>query len=263
MNKFVYQIYYDEQTRSKVLPNFIPLDNTKNERPDWFECWVIKDFLRKNSLENDSWYGFLSPRFYEKTGHTSEYVLQVLDAHPGKYNVALFSPHWDQISYYTNPFEQGEVWHPGLTSLSQSFIDGIGLKINLSTLITDTKSTVYSNYIIAKKEFWEEWLQIAEKFFSHVENNFAFKKKTSYALIENQVPMKTFIQERLATLLLAPGTFRVISPDQSMTAGIFPRLFPPDPNTRRLLQFCDLMKGGFKFEAQRALKIDGTPLKVI
>ena len=70
--------------------------------------------------------------------------------------------------------------------------------------------------------------------------------ETSYGSLQNQFPMKAFIQERLATLILSTETFKVLSPDQSFSAPIFTRLFPDDVKTRRLLQTCDLMKTKYR-----------------
>jgi hypothetical protein len=228
------------------LPGFIALDNTKNLRPDWFEFWVILNFLRNNTLEKDAWYGFLSPKFYEKTGFSADYVQQVIKQYDAISNVALFSPSWDQLAYFLNPFEQGEVWHPGLMATSQDFINQYGLKINLNTLACDASCAVFSNYIIAKKEFWIQWKNIAEQFFEYVENSPKHQVTTSYGHLENQFPLKVFIQERLATLILSTKTFNVINSDQSLNAPIFTRLFPDDLKTRRLLQACDLMKAKYR-----------------
>lgn len=243
--KYIHQIYYNEETRKKLLPGFIPLDNSENSHPDWFEFWVILNFLRNNQLEEDAWYGFLSPKFHEKTGFTSEFVLWALENYGKNSNVALFSPGWDQLSYFLNPFEQGEVWHPGLLNLSQKFIDKAGPKIDLKTLVSDTTTSVFSNYVMAKKEFWDEWRRLAEDFFEYAENNSEYKNLISYGSAANQFPMKTFIQERFTTLVLSTGRFNALVPDQSFTGGIFTRLFPDDSKTRRLLQTCDLMK--FKY----------------
>ena len=242
MKKFVYQIYYNNETQKKILPGFIPLDNTKNLRPDWFEFWVILNFLRNNVLDDDAWYGFLSPNFYEKTGFNSDLVLKAIENYGDLADVALFSPHWDQLAYFLNPFEQGEVWHPGLMAASQDFIDTYQLEINLKTLVSDTSSSLFSNYIIAKKEFWVHWRKIADQFFEYVENDLKHQATTSYGSLQNQFPMKTFIQERLATLILSTETFNVLSPDQSLSVPICTTLFPDDVKTRRLLQTCDLMK---------------------
>lgn len=246
MKTNIYQIYYDDKTRHMLLPGFIPLDNSSNARPDWFEFWVILNFLRENPLEDGVWYGFLSPKFYEKTGFDSRFVLAMVEKYGEDANVALFSPSWDQLSYFLNPFEQGEVWHPGLLPLSQKFIDSIHLNIDLKSLVSDTHSSVFSNYVIAKKEFWGEWKRVAEAFFEYAENNSEFKKHVSYGSVQNQYPMKTFIQERFASLILSVGTFRVLTLDQSMTGQIFTRLFPNDIKTRRLLQSCDLMKSKYR-----------------
>ena len=41
----IHQIYYNEQTRAQLDPGYIPLDNTDNPRPEWYEFWVIKQFF--------------------------------------------------------------------------------------------------------------------------------------------------------------------------------------------------------------------------
>jgi hypothetical protein len=46
----VFQIFYDDRSRRSLDGGFIPLDNTRNERPDWFEFWVIRD-----SSETTDW----------------------------------------------------------------------------------------------------------------------------------------------------------------------------------------------------------------
>ena len=251
MKKYVYQIYYNDETRSQLLDGFIPLDNTKNPRPDWFEFWVILNFLRNNTLEDDAWYGFLSPKFHEKTGYTSEYVHNLLDGQEGAGSVVLLSPGWDQLSFFTNPFEQGEMWHPGLLGAAQKFVDSTWLEIDLSTLVTDTTSSVFSNYIIGKKDFWEEWEILAEEFFRYVEDSPEYQYHTPYGSVENSFPMKTFIQERLATVVLASGQFKAVCPPYSFMNPIFTRLFPDDIETRILLQTCDLMKQKYRLSADR------------
>ena len=65
---YIHQIFYDATSRAKIQPGFIPIDNTNSKHSDWFEFWVILNFLRNNTLEEGAWYGFLSPKFFEKTG---------------------------------------------------------------------------------------------------------------------------------------------------------------------------------------------------
>lgn len=246
MKTFAYQIYYDDKSFQQVQPGFIPLDNSQNARPDWYELWVILNFLRHNTLEDDAWYGFVSPKFTEKTGVTADYVLQTL-THVGPHaDVALFSPAWDQIAFYLNPWEQGDVWHQGLMALSQAFVNHAQISIDLSTLVTDSTSSLFSNYMFATKRFWLVWQDLAEKCFAFFESGqdaqIGFASDTAYGLAVNRYPMKTFVQERMAALILATHDFKTVTVDQSATRPIFTRLFPDNLHTRRLLQTCDLMK---------------------
>lgn len=64
----VYQIFYDQRSRQALDPEFLPLDNSRDARPDWFEFWPIRQYLLANTLREGDWYGFLSPRFRAKTG---------------------------------------------------------------------------------------------------------------------------------------------------------------------------------------------------
>src|SRR5438552_3736606 len=92
----IHQIFYDDSSRWMLDPGFIPLDNTSNERPDWFEFWVILRFLHETQLEEDAWYGFVSAKFHAKTGLDSKRVMDFLELHAAEAEVALFSPGWDQ-----------------------------------------------------------------------------------------------------------------------------------------------------------------------
>lgn len=46
----LYQIYYNEETRSKIDPLYIPLDNSNSPKPEWFEFYPIKCFLDQNEI---------------------------------------------------------------------------------------------------------------------------------------------------------------------------------------------------------------------
>ena len=246
----VHQIYYDAATRAKLLPGFIPLDNTANERPDWFEFWVMLNFLQSNVLDDDAWYGFLSPRFREKTGFTSQFVIEGLQRYGRSFDVAIFSPGWDQLAYFLNPWEQGEAWHPGLTDLAQAFLSGAGRSADLKSLVTDSATSAFCNFIVARKPYWLQWLQLAREFFDFVElgqdRNALSSAQTGAGTKGLRLPMKTFIQERLSSLILATGAFKVLAPDQSLGGPVSAQLFPGGPATRRMLQACDLMKGKYR-----------------
>jgi hypothetical protein len=243
----VYQIFYDRETRENLDAGFIPLDNTKNERPDWYEFWVIRNYLLHNDLEEGRWYGFLSPNFLKKTGVRSKDVYDLLQAVDAQRDVLLISYGWDQISYFLNCFEQGEFWHPGLIQSCESFFQASGIDFDIKNCVGSTQNTVFSNFVFGKRNYWEKWLSLANSLFSYFESGKAPSSKqagalTPYGSEENLAPMKAFIQERLPTVLLAREKFRVLAADISGNLAVFDRLFHENSRTRHLLYTCDIMK---------------------
>ena len=70
----IYQILNHYTSRQDLDPGFDVLDNSANERPDWFEYWPIRRFLLNESLNEDAFYGFLSPKFHHKTNLSAALV---------------------------------------------------------------------------------------------------------------------------------------------------------------------------------------------
>ncbi len=96
----IYQIYYSEATRRSNDPGFLPLDNMENPRPDWREYWPMRQFLGTTVLDENSYYGFFSPKFFEKTHLDANTVIHAIQSHRGEADVFLFSPFFDQGAVY-------------------------------------------------------------------------------------------------------------------------------------------------------------------
>jgi hypothetical protein len=242
-NIHIHQIFYNDVTRQQLDPGFIPLDNRANERPDWYEFWPIRNWLKSHSLAENGWYGFLSPQFFRKTGLASADVMRVITPFKDEADTVHFSNAWDQAAYFTNVFEQGELWHPGITALTQSFFDTLGDTIDLKAMVNDTRTSVFSNFIIAKPVFWRTWLSFADAFFAYAENDDCLKNlTTNYRSASSQAPMKTFIQERFASIILSMGGFTTIPVDMSQHMPMYERLFNNDADTKKRLAVCDFLK---------------------
>lgn len=202
----VYQIYYSEQTLRDNDHGFISLDNLANERPDWREYWPIRNYLLTNSLNDDDYYGFFSPKFKTKTNLGATAVYDFIQAHKLEADVFLFSPFFDQGAFFLNIFEQGAAAHQGIKATFHSSIAKIAPTVDLATLVMDDRSTVFCNFIVAKPAFWKEWLEHCEMLFSEAEKN-----KTELAVSLNAgtnhdgsiAPNKVFVIERIASLLLS------------------------------------------------------------
>ncbi len=202
----VYQILNHYTPRRDLDPGFGVLDNSANERPDWFEYWPIRKFLLSEPLDEDAFYGFLSPKFRLKTNLTAALVSEFIGRIDESIDVFLFSPSIHNSAYFLNVFEHGEAEHPGLSLTAAKFFERIDPAVNFDALVSDSRNTVHSNYFIAKPRFWRAWLEINERMFAIAETpddplGKELRAPTSYRGQRN-VQMKIFIMERVATWLL-------------------------------------------------------------
>jgi hypothetical protein len=204
----IFQIYYSEQTRLILDPGFIPLDNLSNERPDWREYWPIRRYLAIENLREGEYYGFLSPRFKEKTGLTSHDVHGFIE---DGYDLISFSPFFDQMAFFFNIFEQGEFAHSGLASLSQRVLQDLGVRLEASgtttqvqQLVMDSRHVIFGNYFVAKPKFWRAWFEVTEKIFHIAESRVGplAQALNAVASHETLAQAKVFVIERIASLLL-------------------------------------------------------------
>jgi hypothetical protein len=116
--------------------------------------------------------------------------------------------------------------------------------VDLSTLITHSSTAVFSNFIIAKPVYWTKWLKIARQFYNFSQKNSL--GETSYLDSKNKLgPMKTFIQERLPSIILTQDHFVTLAYDFGQSSPIFDQLFDNNPRTRKMLNTCDLLKEKF------------------
>ena len=141
----LYQIAYNEQTRDAIpAGGFKMLDNMAGERPDWYEYWPIRMFLAGAALEEDAWYGFVSPRFGEKTGLNARALESIITGYcaTGNPDIVLFSPQPDMGAYFLNVFEQGELFHPGFMKIAQDVVRALGMAVPLANLVTDSRQIV-------------------------------------------------------------------------------------------------------------------------
>ena len=207
-----YQILNHYTPRQDLDPGFEVLDNSANERPDWYEYWPIRKFLLSESLDEDGFYGFLSPKFRLKTNLSAADVREFVQASDPATDVVLFSPSIHNSALFLNVFEHGNAEHPGLLQVAKDFFARIHHSRPLEDLISDSRNTVHSNYFIAKPRFWRAWLAVTEQLFDIAETaddplGIRLRTPTRYRGSRN-VQMKIFLMERLATwVLITDGSF--------------------------------------------------------
>jgi hypothetical protein len=201
-----YQILNHYTSRQELDPGFDVLDNSGNERPDWYEYWPIRKFLLNEKLDESAFYGFLSPKFKLKTNLSAAEVRAFIQASGPATEVALFSPSIHNSAFFLNVFEHGNAEHPGLMQVAKDFFARINHPQPLEDLVSDSRNTVHSNYFIAKPRFWRAWLAITEQLFAIAEIpedplGIQLRTPTQYRG-RRDVHMKIFLMERLATWIL-------------------------------------------------------------
>ena len=207
MDVHVYQIVYSAASGEICDPGFQQLDNLGNERPDWREYWPIRNYLKsRDPLDEEAFYGFLSPKFGRKTGLASHTVIDFIKGNEKGRDVFLFSPYFEQLAFFRNVFEQAEANHPGLTELTAEFLRRCGEEADLSGMISCSRNAVFSNYIVARPSFWRRWFTITETLFRMAEdpNDPLYGKLNATAPYrEADAQYKVFIVERIACYVLA------------------------------------------------------------
>ncbi len=221
----IHQIFYSPESRAKLDPGFLPLDNLSNERPDWREYWPIRRFLRERTLAADTYYGFFSAKFGAKTGLDAATVHEAIECHAGDADVASFSPFFQHIALFLNVIEQAIACH-GLAATFERCAELIVPHFRLGQSVMSSLDSIYSNFFVARREFWSEWLRQAERLFAIAEEGStalgqALNAVVPYVVYQTDappgqgqgqaaaachsvpgVPAKVFVIERLASLLL-------------------------------------------------------------
>jgi hypothetical protein len=202
----IFQILPPYLSAEDLDSGFVVLDNSANERPDWFEYWPIRKYLLNEALDENGFYGFLSPKFKLKTNLSAEQVRAFVDTTEPSTDVVLFSPSIHNSAYFLSVFEHGEAEHPGLAGVATRLFERIDRPLDLQTFVSDSRNTVHSNYIVARPRFWRAWLAVTERLFGIAESpddplGGELRAPTAYRG-RNDVQMKVFLMERVATWLL-------------------------------------------------------------
>jgi hypothetical protein len=235
----ILQIYYSEETLRKIDTSFLPLENLKNQRPDWREYWPIRNYLYKENLKDDTLYGFFSPKFYEKTGIKGSDAISFATEFSNDADLINFSPYFDLAAFYQNIFEQATVTHKNITPKIINSCNEFFPDMKISDLVTNSQNTIFCNYFIAKKEFWIEWFCICEKIFFLAEDKYSNLYNDLNTPLNHgseDVHYKVFLIERIATLLAIKNRLKIFKIKQSTMSSYSGALFKSDLHHDQLMQ---------------------------
>ncbi|MCX7126149.1 MAG: hypothetical protein NTU49_10560 [Gammaproteobacteria bacterium] len=198
----IFQPYLNDEQCKLVNPAFVPFDHSKNPNPDQREYLILKTIFEGLGHIKEEYIGLFSQRFGKKSLLDADQVLNHIAQNPG-HDIYLFNPFPQNDLMFYNVWDQGEFCHKHITALTQDVLNETYPEIILDHLGRSRQKTVYCNFWVAKKSFWEDFmpflLTIGEKMISTPEKYF---KNTTYHM--GDMPIFTFIIERLiSTYLMA------------------------------------------------------------
>jgi hypothetical protein len=203
-NVALFQIAWSDAVLQQIAPGYGVLDNRLDARHDWREYWPVRTFLLGAALDENTLYGFFSPKFASKTGLSHQAVVDFIAAAPADTDVFTFSPQADMGSFFLSVFEQNELFDPGFIAASEAFLSAIGRPMSLAGMVMDSRQIVFSNFFVATPAFWRAWLALNEQLFAICEGPDSPEKAmlTHGTTYPGAVERKVFLMERIASLLL-------------------------------------------------------------
>ena len=210
----IFQIYFKPELKDQCDPLFTPLDNTSNPRPELREWDVWNREHDKIVKENLDLWGFVSWKFKEKTKLSAEQTFAHISDNPG-YDVYLFNPCIVNEALFANSWEQGDIHHPGISQIGNSFFAKLGYQdIDVRTTLLDRTRTVFANYVVGNRRFWGDFMAFSRQLFTEADKDQDFKHSvfgqglSNYAH-DRSLPNFTFLIERLIPTFLDIHNYKV------------------------------------------------------
>ena len=172
MNLYLYQIQYDDASKPSEASGFKVFDVRDN--PEFLKremAHMMRFYDEIVSRGNDSdLYGLFSPKFNEKSGLSAGIVVDFINQQP-KADIYLFNPFPMHVYRYLNVWQQGEQNHAGLVRLAKQMFKAADIDFNPELPHRNSiKSTVYCNYWVAKKSFFDQFIPFVKSLDQAIEN---------------------------------------------------------------------------------------------
>ena len=206
----LHQICHRPEHFTQISELLTPLDNTAAEHPELCEYPVFKKgYLQQLSLgENKNW-GFLSPKFEQKTkisiNKFHDWAIEKLSGENCP-NVVFINATPILESIWPNVIIQGERCHPGLAKLLNFGLRGLGIESDILNRMMSSTTFAMSNYFAGDLIFWEKYITFVDNFVEVIEKDpdckkLMFETSAGYQR-DSSIPYYTFVVERLFSVFL-------------------------------------------------------------
>lgn len=214
MNYKIFQICFEPRQIELVQSPLTPFDNISNERPELREYHSFVKAIENGSTDGlDAW-GFLGPRWEAKLKYSADEIKNAIDQNSDN-DVWIFN-HARAVNALTyNVWEQGEFFHKGLRKVAESVLTVAGFDNSAINAFMTEHNTCYCSYFVARKEFWEDYIDFLSKIIVATENlpediKSIYNSSANYSR-DNTLNMFPFLIERLFStfLVIRHGKYKV------------------------------------------------------
>ena len=206
----IYQIFHQPELAALLDPAFLPFDHcdyteqnpeTSNLLREWP---ILRDIGYKRAVEDkaDVW-GFVSYKFQEKTNLIGQQFIDFINDNPDN-DVWFMEPRYVPANPFMNPWVQGDMFHPGISSIANHIIKVDGQSIDVRKI---PMPLCWYNFFAGTEIFWQKWFSIVDAMLSIADRDPAFKKVLLETGPEHRgettTPYFIFVIERLFPTLLS------------------------------------------------------------
>ena len=206
----IYQIWYDDISKSHIDTNFISFDNTNPEKPNEFEYGVMRKIYHSECWSDINYLGILSWKFKQKTHINANTAINFINKNPG-YDVYTFNP-FHYAKNIQSVWLQGELCHPGILDLTKFLFTKANIDINILSIPQTTTMHCFCNYWVANKKFWDTYMSYTEKLYAVIydnEQHILDKLFIIQADVQIKSGMFSFIFERMFSTVVAAHQFNI------------------------------------------------------
>jgi len=157
MNVKLFEICFEERQLANVDPLLTPFDNTKNEQPELREYHNFRRLFDEGHTKDLDLWGAFGPRWGGKLRYPAQDIFDTIKNNPG-HDVYIFN-HARIVNALTyNVWDQGELFHKGITKVARHALDAAGYDQNATNGMMTNLDTCYCSYFIATNAFWKDYL---------------------------------------------------------------------------------------------------------
>lgn len=150
----IFQLYYDQSQLVRLDTAFIPTDNSMAKDSRLYEFEKIYSIFKEGTYKSADFVGVVSYKFGSKTKITGRQFLSFIENNPG-YDCYFINPfpHLAYLSY--NVWSQAEIFHPGISEISNRILYKLDLVNNLDEVPRHNRSNLcYCNFWVGNEIFW-------------------------------------------------------------------------------------------------------------